>query len=758
MLRRVLLAFSLVFGIALQANAQSNKVALFEAKHPTAKVRLDKKGNLTSIRHRNAPVYQGSAAEAATAYLREVSEVFDGESFGAPIVREVAGRTIVTFPQVLGGVSVVGRGVTITLESNQPRLLSRASHPLAARSQAELTADFDATIAVVLANEAVQHSDAAESHAQLVLLPVGSQAVLAYSVLTQEGLSVWRVFLDAKTGGLLWKQDQMLNVKAKVFPDNPGFDGTTALIEVDLPALRNTPDAEEGILGDFVQALSCTAPFTDPRFGCTPQGVALPDVNGDLLFDPLFSPTAPGFDEDAFSQVHMFFHVDRIHSFFQALGATDEIGQITFANGNSTNLDAPLLAVTDLHFAAGNNGDFDNAFFSGTSIIFGNGSTRDFSYDADVIYHEYGHAVISFALAGVSFDDLGIDTASGGINEGSADVFSTLFTNDPELGEFIQNSPNGLRNLENNRVYPHGLDGETHDDGEIWGGAFWELKTRFEEDFSDEVGSQEAVRELVAKIYIAAILGSPANDADFGELGLTLIDFAQDLGDDFGIGDAAALLTEEVLTSRGILNAQGQPALRIVPIEPPNVPAGPTCAAFLGSGNFCQFAIGQSRLGVSAETPVPGTLQYSATVPPGQELRADILVTDFNGNSDFELYINEGSPVEFVFDFFPSFDVTVNTQQTLDAPSTITLQNFTDQPKTFFLAVGVLLPDINGFGVIASISNVSLQAVALPPPPLETIFSGGACSVSQDKTPVMVLLLFALAGLYLITLRKRTTR
>jgi hypothetical protein len=758
MLRHVLLALMLVFGVSLQATAQSNKANLLSAKFPTAKVRFDKSGAITSIQDRAAPVYSGTALDAATSYLRDVSVAFDGESFALPEVREVAGRTIVRFSQVIGGVPVMGRGLSVFLEGNQPKLLSRASRYAPTLTKEELTPDFDTMIAEVIARDAVQQSDNAQSHSKLVLLPTKTSATLVYSVVTQEGLSYYRVFINAKSGAVLWKQDLLLNARAKVYNNNPGAASNAPLVEVDLPALRAVPSVEEGLLGDFVNAFSCTAPFNDPQTGCTIQGVAFSDANDDLLFDPVLLATAPGFNEDPFSQVHMFFHVDRIHNFFEGFGATDEPGQITLPGGVETTLDAPLLAITDLHFAAGNNGDFDNAFFAGSAIVFGNGSRRDFSYDAEVIYHEYGHAVFSFLLGGISLDELGLDTINGGMNEGTADVFSTLFTNNPALGEYVSESNNGIRNVENQRVFPGSLDGETHDDGEIWGGVFWELKTQFELAFTDDLGSEAAVHELLGRIYVATIFGLPSLEADFGEAALVMLDVTEEIGNEDNIGAEASQIVLDVVQARGLLNAQLQPAQRIVPIDPPLLPASPTCAAFFGPGIFCQFGFGQTAFGVDSATPVPGPLQYTATVPPGQELVADVDVQVFSGTKNFDLYINEGSPVAFDYVFFPDLEVNVTAQQTISNPTQLLLQNPTDEPKTFFIAFGILSDDPQGFGVFPVVSDVALQDFTPPPLPPEVFFRGGDCSVSQENTPVVVLLLFAVAGLYLITLRRRSVR
>ncbi|MBT3223929.1 MAG: hypothetical protein HN348_33090, partial [Proteobacteria bacterium] len=102
----------------------------------------------------------------------------------------------------------------------------------------------------------------------------------------------------------------------------------------------------------------------------------------------------------------------------------------------------------------------------------------DFGYDADVIYHEYGHAIIDHisALGWVSADEYGMVWDGGSLNEGSADAFSMFLTEDPLMGEYAGTSgerEGPIRDLEEDRRCPEDLVGEVHADGEIWGALIW---------------------------------------------------------------------------------------------------------------------------------------------------------------------------------------------------------------------------------------------------------------------------------------------
>jgi Zn-dependent metalloprotease len=120
-----------------------------------------------------------------------------------------------------------------------------------------------------------------------------------------------------------------------------------------------------------------------------------------------------------------------------------------------------------------------NAFFAGNSINFYEEglSTNGTDYCeatgkiADVVYHEYGHAINSYRY------NSGSGMQNGALNEGFADVWAFTLSQDPILGiGFYQNNPLGyVRRFDiNKKVYPQDLVGEVHADGEIIAGAFWD--------------------------------------------------------------------------------------------------------------------------------------------------------------------------------------------------------------------------------------------------------------------------------------------
>ena len=99
-----------------------------------------------------------------------------------------------------------------------------------------------------------------------------------------------------------------------------------------------------------------------------------------------------------------------------------------------------------VNYRAFSTGYFDNAYYSPPAnsseqgqIIFGQGEATDFTYDTSVTFHEYTHAVIdgtSGYLNTCIADQYGSDCTQGGLNEGSADYFSSTLRGDPAIGPY----------------------------------------------------------------------------------------------------------------------------------------------------------------------------------------------------------------------------------------------------------------------------------------------------------------------------------
>jgi zinc metalloprotease ZmpB len=190
--------------------------------------------------------------------------------------------------------------------------------------------------------------------------------------------------------------------------------------------------------------------------------------------DPAFSTSNQylyGRSDDRFEQVMAYFWITKAQKYIQSLGFGSTYPGI--------NNQPQLVRLNQL--------GYDNSFATDhpkMELRFGKGGVDD-AEDADVILHEYGHA-LHFASSPTFY---GAGEESGAIGEGFGDYWAADVTNifaptaDPacvadwDSVSYTSGPVHCLRRLDTNKMYPADLDGKVHDDGEIWSHALWNLRT-----------------------------------------------------------------------------------------------------------------------------------------------------------------------------------------------------------------------------------------------------------------------------------------
>jgi hypothetical protein len=128
-------------------------------------------------------------------------------------------------------------------------------------------------------------------------------------------------------------------------------------------------------------------------------------------------------------------------------------------------------------------------------VRFGKGGVDD-AEDAEVILHEYGHAMQDAQQTPFGF---GSTTESGSIGEGFADYWAVTVssivspTPDPacvadwDSISYTAGPVHCLRRVDTNRHYPEDLNGEVHHDGTIWSRALWDIRNAVGSTTADTV-------------------------------------------------------------------------------------------------------------------------------------------------------------------------------------------------------------------------------------------------------------------------------
>jgi hypothetical protein len=205
------------------------------------------------------------------------------------------------------------------------------------------------------------------------------------------------------------------------------------------------------------------------------------DVQGPLplLPGPEFSFTR---GDPRFEATMAYAHLDRIQRYFQSLG---------FLGEAAVNAEPQTVIAV---FVPG----FDNSFYQPGNdlMLFGSGGVDD-GEDAEIIVHEYGHAVHDAQVPG-----WGVSHEGGSMGEGWGDFLAAAYYarsiskgfQDWCVGEWDATSyrdpadgPVCLRRTDETKHYPEDMDrgedifgnptpGDVHLDGEIWSAFLWKLR------------------------------------------------------------------------------------------------------------------------------------------------------------------------------------------------------------------------------------------------------------------------------------------
>ncbi len=174
-------------------------------------------------------------------------------------------------------------------------------------------------------------------------------------------------------------------------------------------------------------------------------------------------------NDDRFEQVMAYYWVTEAQKYIQSLGFGS-----TFRPVNKESQD-----IRTDQYGLDNSFSWDKHDY----VQFGKGGVDD-AEDAEVILHEYGHAIQDSEVAG-----FGVGPEAGGIGEGFGDYWavtvSTLLAPTPDAPcvadwdsvSYTSGPVHCLRRVDTNAHYPEDLGDEVHANGLIWSRALWDIRT-----------------------------------------------------------------------------------------------------------------------------------------------------------------------------------------------------------------------------------------------------------------------------------------
>ncbi len=308
-----------------------------------------------------------------------------------------------------------------------------------------------------------------------------TQLVYRVTTMSEFRMGNWETIVDAKTGKVLSTQDIAIYEKdggREKNPIKPTVLATGTAMVFDPDPLTKTGSAYGGNYSDNndqtnpqLDAARTAVTLLDIEFDGTNYKLKGPYTEIAELGSPstgLFLQTSPDFDftrdEQGFEAANCYHHIDKSFRYIN-----DDLGipLVSIYNGG--------VVRYDPHGANG----ADNSFYSAGSLQFGEGGVDD-AEDMDVVLHELGHGLHDFITNG-SLSQV------NGLSEGTGDYWtnsykrSTGFWDDTEPAYYYVFGWDGHNPFWNGRVtnygamYPGGLTGSIHTDGQIWATVLLEI-------------------------------------------------------------------------------------------------------------------------------------------------------------------------------------------------------------------------------------------------------------------------------------------
>jgi Zn-dependent metalloprotease len=294
---------------------------------------------------------------------------------------------------------------------------------------------------------------ATEGAAQLAVIG-GPNARLVWNVTSRSTQGVTRSLVDAKSGAVVESKviSDHVDGRGIVFDPNPVVsernekltDADDANTDELFPAhksviLRNL-DGTGKLEGKYVNVVKA-------------KGGLAESANHQFLYYR---------DDDRFEQVMAYYQVNQTQEYIHSLGFTE-------VNNESQDFEI-------------NTYNGDNSFYdpSKDRITMGEGGVDD-AEDAEVIWHEYGHAIHDDVVPG-----FGESLQAGAIGEGFGDYWAVTMSvpvsrnfdlpcvMDWDATSYTTTEPHCLRRTDTGKTMDD-LVGQVHDDGEIWSHALWDI-------------------------------------------------------------------------------------------------------------------------------------------------------------------------------------------------------------------------------------------------------------------------------------------
>ena len=399
------------------------------------------------------------------------------------VFKSTAGETL-RFQQMMNDVPVLHSEIVVNFNPSNELVFTSDSYDSTLENIAT-TSSFSKEAALDVSKESLKLNGVytvAENN--LVVTKVNDQTKLVYRVVTnpQSGNGSWVVLVDAQTGTVISTYDEAIYYHKKTAASkkqNPtvamaplSFVTGTAMVYLTDPlsithSLYGATGYVDNNDADSAQLTAARTAVTLPQIDLTAGVYKLKSSYVEIT--DFESPTT-----GLFTQATSAFNFTRSNNAFEATNVFYQLDKsLRYINETLGITCRPSLNGGVLRYDPSGLSGADNSHYlpSTDQIAFGEGCVDD-AEDADVIWHEFAHGIHDWLTNGSTSSLFG-----EGVGDYWAVSYSRSFINqwtsadDQYQWVFSWDGHNTCwsgRRVDTTKVYPADLDGEVHDDGEIF--------------------------------------------------------------------------------------------------------------------------------------------------------------------------------------------------------------------------------------------------------------------------------------------------
>ncbi len=443
------------------------------------------------------PAKSQNPAEAADLFIRTHAERFGFKQLNlnrqSVLVKESPVGTHVHLQQVYNNLPVYGAYYNISIDNNNNIRM--------------LTANPVPNIQLTYLDPAINNYDAIETALNeikcvgdflanpvstlIIYRDINAEDHLAYSVrfVCLDPLGDWEVIVNANNSNILEIIEHTCYIDGTGYIFNPD-PLTTAEVDYGNDYIDDNDNDSDALNDERVLVTLNEIEENGDIYRLNGPYVTISDFEPPFI-DPVEADDPDSFlftrSESGFEDVNVYYHIDNVQRHLQELGFED------IQNG-------PIEA--DPH---GVDGADNSHYLPWTNqLAFGEGGVDD-AEDADIIIHEYGHAIQHDIVP----DWNGGHTASMG--EGFCDYWAGTFSarlsdyHDTWFANWDGHNPFwGGRVLDYDGVYPDNWTQDIYQNGEIWSSCLWNIRS--------EIGADEADAIIIQSHYFLG-WGATVEDA-----------------------------------------------------------------------------------------------------------------------------------------------------------------------------------------------------------------------------------------------------